>query len=120
MIVKCRPIYLLRELTMVVITVVYIPPDANTNSALGHLHRSISDQLSTYPDVVHIIAGDCIHAPCLKSSTIIPLPKKPHISSSNDYQTVALTPVIMKCFEKLVRGHITALLPHSFDHHQFA
>ncbi|KAK3553564.1 hypothetical protein QTP70_004566 [Hemibagrus guttatus] len=40
--------------------------------------------------------------PCLKSSTIIFLPKKPRISSVNDYQPVTLTPVVMKCFKKLV------------------
>ncbi|KAK3566566.1 hypothetical protein QTP86_000991 [Hemibagrus guttatus] len=31
--------------------------------------------------------------PCMKSFTIIPLPKKPHISSLNDYRPVSLTPV---------------------------
>ena len=56
--------------------------------------------------------------PCLKSSTIVPLPKKPHISGFNDYQPVALTPVVMKCFE--VRSHITATLARSLDPHQFA
>ncbi|KAK3572751.1 hypothetical protein QTP86_007041 [Hemibagrus guttatus] len=58
--------------------------------------------------------------PCLKSSTIIFLPKKPRISSVNDYQPVTLTPVVMKCFKKLVWGHIMSLLPQSFDPHQFA
>ncbi|KAK3565407.1 hypothetical protein QTP86_007942 [Hemibagrus guttatus] len=43
--------------------------------------------------------------PCLKSSIIVPLPKKSHISSLSDYQPVALTPVVMKCFEKLVQSH---------------
>ncbi|KAF7647947.1 hypothetical protein LDENG_00164230 [Lucifuga dentata] len=33
---------------------------------------------------------------CLKSSTIVPLPKKTIISSLNDYRPVGLTPVIMK------------------------
>ncbi len=33
---------------------------------------------------------------------------------------VALTPIIMKCFEKLVRTHIVSILPPSFDPHQFA
>ncbi len=56
--VKCRPIYLPREFTVVMITAVYIPPDANANSAIGPLHSSISSQQSTYPDAVHIIAGD--------------------------------------------------------------
>ncbi|KAK3506423.1 hypothetical protein QTP70_002694 [Hemibagrus guttatus] len=58
--------------------------------------------------------------PCLKSSTIIPLPKKPHISSLNDYWPGALTLVVIKCFEKLVWGHITSLLPQRFEPHQFA
>lgn len=39
---------------------------------------------------------------CLKSGTIVPLPKKTPISSLNDCRPVALTPVAMKCFEKLV------------------
>jgi len=58
--------------------------------------------------------------PCLKSSIIVPLPKKPHIISLNDYRPVALTPVVIKCFEKLVWDHITSLLPPTYDPHQFA
>ncbi|KAK3534494.1 hypothetical protein QTP86_016310, partial [Hemibagrus guttatus] len=52
---------------------------------------------------------------CLKSSTIIPLPKKPHISSLNDYQPVALTPVVMKCFYDVtgLGSHHVTSLPHS-------
>ncbi len=46
----------------------------------------------------------------LKTSTIIPILKSP----------VALTPVIMKCFEKLVRTYIVSTLPPSFDPYQFA
>ncbi len=57
---------------------------------------------------------------CLKTSTIIPVPKKNTISCLNDYRPVALTPIIMKCFEKLVRTHIVSILPPSFDPHQFA
>ncbi len=58
--VKCRPIYLPREFTVVMITAVYIPPDANANSAIGLLHGSISNQQSMYHDAVHILAGDLI------------------------------------------------------------
>ncbi|KAK3550416.1 hypothetical protein QTP86_025165, partial [Hemibagrus guttatus] len=46
--------------------------------------------------------------------------EKSHISSLSDYRPVALTPVVMKCFEKLVQSHITSLLPAGFDSHQFA
>ncbi|KAK3518180.1 hypothetical protein QTP70_033875, partial [Hemibagrus guttatus] len=44
-----------------------------------------------------------------------PAKETSHISSLSDYR-----PVVMKCFEKLVRSHITSLLPASFDSHQFA
>ncbi|CAI5682340.1 unnamed protein product [Oreochromis niloticus] len=57
---------------------------------------------------------------CLKSATIIPVPKKSPITSLNDYRPLALTPVIMKCFERLVLQHIKDYLPPEFDPHQFA
>lgn len=57
---------------------------------------------------------------CLKSATIIPVPKKSPTSNLNDFRPVALTPVITKCFEKLVLRHIKACLPPTLDPHQFA
>ena len=54
--------------------------------------------------------------PCLKSSTIIPLPKeKPVVSGLHDHRPVALTPVIMKCFKRLVQWHIKASIPPTFE-----
>ena len=38
----------------------------------------------------------------------------------NDYRPVALTSVIMKCFERLVKDHITSTLPAPLDPLQFA
>lgn len=40
--VKRRPIYLPREFTIVLVTAVYIPPDANTSLAIRLLHDGIS------------------------------------------------------------------------------
>ena len=57
---------------------------------------------------------------CLKSSTIVTLPQKKNSTTLNDYLPVALTPVVKKCFEKLVRSHITSFHPPTFDSHQFA
>ncbi|KAK1803331.1 hypothetical protein P4O66_004114 [Electrophorus voltai] len=51
---------------------------------------------------------------------IVPVPKKPRPSDLNDYRPVALTSVVMKCFEKLVRDFITSSLPASMDPLQFA
>lgn len=57
--------------------------------------------------------------PCLKTSTIIPIPKKAAVETPNDYRPVALMPVVMKCFEKLVSQHIRTCLPPTLDPHQF-
>ena len=57
---------------------------------------------------------------CLKKSTIIPIPKKSKASCLNDYRPVALTSIVMKCFERLVKSFITSSLPDSLDPLQFA
>ena len=54
---------------------------------------------------------------CLKSSTIIPVPLEKWL---NDYRPVALTPLVMKCFERLVLSHIRSIIPPDVDPHQFA
>ena len=58
--------------------------------------------------------------PCLwKSSCIVPIPKKPRPSQNNDYRLVALTSLMMKCLERLLRRIFTET-PHFQDPHQFA
>ncbi|GAA6107798.1 uncharacterized protein LOC121182596, partial [Tachysurus ichikawai] len=57
---------------------------------------------------------------CLKTTTIVPVPKKSTVSCLNDYRPVALTPIVMKCFEKLVMRHIKTQLLPSLDPLQFA
>ena len=57
---------------------------------------------------------------CYKKSVIVPVPKKPSPSQLNDYRPVALTSVIMKCFEKIVLRFLQTLLPPDFDMFQFA
>ncbi|XP_078794170.1 uncharacterized protein slc39a11 isoform X5 [Oryzias latipes] len=56
----------------------------------------------------------------LKSSIIVPVPKKSSVSCLNDYRPVALTPVIMKCFERIILNHIKDIIPATLDSHQFA
>ena len=43
---------------------------------------------------------------CLKTAIIVPVPIKSAVSGLIDYHPVALTPILMKCFEKLVLQHI--------------
>ena len=53
-------------------------------------------------------------------ATIVPVPKKAKVIELNDYRPIALTSVIMKCFERLVKDHITSTLPDTLDPLQFA
>ena len=87
----------------------------------GQVLRDCADQLAgVFTKIFNQSLSRAAVPPCLKSSTIVPLPKKNSISSLNDYRPVALTPVITKCFEKLIRTHIISYLPPRFDPHQFA
>ncbi len=54
----CRPFWLPREFTAIIITAVYIPPQANTDQALKELYRNISEQETTHPDAAFVITGD--------------------------------------------------------------
>ncbi len=57
MVVKCRPFYLPREFTAIVIVAVFIPPCANAKDALRELYSAISEQQTNNPDSFFIIAG---------------------------------------------------------------
>ncbi len=54
----CRPFWLLREFTAIIITAVYIPPQANTDQALKELYGNISEQETVHPDVAFVVTGD--------------------------------------------------------------
>ena len=51
---------------------------------------------------------------------IRPLPKKKHPSSLNDYRPVALTPIVMKCFERIVLRYLLTFTASHSDPFQFA
>ncbi|KAI4880223.1 hypothetical protein NFI96_024312 [Prochilodus magdalenae] len=57
---------------------------------------------------------------CFKLSTIVPVPETARITTLNDWRPVALTSIISKCFEKLVRDFICSSLPATLDPLQFA
>ena len=58
--VKCRPFYLPREFSAVFLCV-YIPPRADSATALRLLHDVINKHETTHPDAVFIAAGDFNH-----------------------------------------------------------
>lgn len=49
----------------------------------------------------------------------MPVPKIPNVSRLNDYHSVALNSSIMKCFQLIVKAHITSSLPATLDPFQF-
>ncbi|KAK3548641.1 hypothetical protein QTP70_015935 [Hemibagrus guttatus] len=76
----------------------------------------ISDQLhlqaNVFTDTFNVSLSSAIVPMCLKTMIIVSVPKKFTVSCLNNYHPVALTPIMMKCFERLVMRHtdpVTAL-----------
>ncbi|KAK3552286.1 hypothetical protein QTP86_008550 [Hemibagrus guttatus] len=85
------------------------------------VHRECAAQLAdVFTDIFNISLSSAVVPTCLKTTTIVPVPKKSTFSCLNDYRPVALTPIVMKCFERLVMRHIKTQLPSSLDPLQFA
>ncbi len=83
----------------------------------GRVLRDCAEQLT---DVFNISLSQAVVSTCFKSTTITPGPKKSPVSCLNDYCPIALTPIMMKCFERLVMHHIKSNLPNTLDPLQFA
>ena len=56
--IKCRPHYLPREFSSIIITAVYIPPQADTSMALNKLYLTLCKLETIYPEAAFIVAGD--------------------------------------------------------------
>ncbi|KAK1785701.1 hypothetical protein P4O66_019042, partial [Electrophorus voltai] len=114
-----------------------IPPQHDQTAAdVRHTLRGVNPRKAAGPDnipgrVFRECAGvltdifnislSCAAVPtCFKTTTIIPVLKKPMVSCLNDYRPIALTSIIMKCFERLVMRHIKTQLTPSLDCLQFA
>ncbi len=54
----CRPFYLPQEFSSIIVTAVYIPPQADTSLALSKLHDVLSGYINKHPDAASIITGD--------------------------------------------------------------
>lgn len=61
-------------------------------------------------DILNYSLHQAVVPSCFKTDTIIlvpkNVPKNNTTSSLNDYRLVALTPIMIKCFERLVKDHI--------------
>ncbi|KAK3537078.1 hypothetical protein QTP70_001224 [Hemibagrus guttatus] len=98
----------------------------NTRKAAGpegissRVLRACADQLApVFTEIFNISLTQLVIPTCFKESIIVPVPKKTHPASLNDYCPVALTSTVMKCLERLVRDFISSL-PDTLDPLQFA
>ncbi len=71
-------------------------------------------------DIFNTSLSQAVVTTCLKSTSIIPVPNKSPVSCLNDHRPIALTPIMMQCFERLVMHHIKSSLPNTLDPFQFA
>ena len=94
---------------------------AGPDGVSGRVLKLCADQLAgVFLDIFNLSLQLASVPVCLKSSTIVPVPKKSAVTCLNDYRPVALTPVIMKCFERIVLKYIKDAIPAGLDTHQFA
>ncbi|KAL0195023.1 hypothetical protein M9458_008595, partial [Cirrhinus mrigala] len=67
----------------------------------GRVLRECADQLAdVLTDIFNMSLSQSSVPACLKSTIIVPVPKKSSVTCLNDCRPVALTPIIMKCFER--------------------
>ncbi len=94
---------------------------AGPDNIPGRVLKDCATQLTdVLTDIFNTSLSQAVVPTCLKSTTIIPVPKKSPVSCLNDYRPIALTPIMMKCFERLVMQKIKNSLPNTLDPLQFA
>lgn len=90
---------------------------AGPDNIPGRVLKACADELAAVlTDIFNISLCQATVPRCLKTSIIVPVAKKSVVSCQNDYRPISLTPIAMKCFERL----ITSSLPASLDQYQFA
>jgi hypothetical protein len=87
----------------------------------GRVLRCCADQLGSVFTQLFQLSLDSGHIPALwKFSNIVPLPKKTNPKQPNDFRPVALTSVVMKTLEKIVKSLVLAATEKCLDPLQFA
>ncbi|KAL0153065.1 hypothetical protein M9458_051664 [Cirrhinus mrigala] len=81
---------------------------AGPDNIPGRVLRDCAAQLTdVLTDIFNTSLSQAVVPTCLKSTSIIPVPKKSPVSCLNDYHPIALTPIMMKCFESSAFNTIT-------------
>ena len=92
-------------------------PDGVSPSTLRHCAEELTP---VFTGIFNSSLESCHVPSCFKTSTIVPVPKKPRITGLNDYRPVALTSVVMKSFERLILPHLKTITTPLLDPLQFA
>ncbi len=72
----------------------------------GRVLRDCAVELiDVFTDIFNISVSQAVVPTCFKATTNIPVTKKSSPSCFNYYRPVAITPILMKCFERLVMHH---------------
>ncbi|KAK3568712.1 hypothetical protein QTP86_013878, partial [Hemibagrus guttatus] len=94
---------------------------AGPDNILGWALMVCSSELAdVFMDIYNLSLTQALVPTCFKSTTFIPLPKKNTVTCLNDYRPIALTPIAMKCFERIVMSHIKRNIPTTLNPFQFA
>jgi len=87
----------------------------------GRVLKTCDVQLTgALTDIFNLSLAQAAVPTCFKLTSIVPVPKHSTAMSLNDFRPVALTSIIMKCFERLVLAHLKTCLPPTLDPLQFA
>ncbi len=94
---------------------------AGHDGITGRVLRSCADQLAgLFTSIFNECLATSVVPTSFTKSVIIPVPKNNKPSCLNDYRPVALTSIVMKVFERLVKSHICSSIPVTLDPLQFA
>ncbi|KAK0132601.1 RNA-directed DNA polymerase from mobile element jockey [Merluccius polli] len=94
---------------------------AGPDGMSGRVLKTCANQLApVFTTIFNLSLAKSVVPTCFKRSTIVPVPKNVSPACLNDYRPVALTSVVMKCFERLIKHYICASLPRTMDPLQFA
>ncbi len=89
---------------------------AGPDGIIGWVLRSYADQLAgLFTSIFNESLATSVVPTSFKKSIIIPVPKNNKSSCLNDYRPVALTSIVMKVFERLVKSHISSSIPVTLD-----
>lgn len=94
---------------------------AGLDNILGRVLRDCAHELAgVLTDIFNTSLSQAVVPVCLNTSIIIPVPKSLAVTCMNDYRRMALTPIIIKCFERLVKPHIKDITDINVDPYQYA